>query len=119
MSLSFRDERRHRFGALFMISTTLAWSGPGLGSAAAQQLNDSCVVSVLNRTVPVRADGSLVLPSVPANLGQARARATCTPGGKTTSGESEFFLKSTVDRLKPGCLPIDRPLICTRPPQDA
>lgn len=57
----------------------------------AQQLNDSCVVSVLNRTVQVNADGSWVLPNVPADFGLVRARATCIQNGVTTFGQSDLF----------------------------
>lgn len=55
------------------------------------QLNENCTVSVLNRTVRVNPDGSWVLPNIPANFGQVKARATCVQNGVTTSGESEFF----------------------------
>src|SRR5579885_1175798 len=55
------------------------------------QLNQNCTVSVLNRTVPVNADGSWVLPNIPANFGQVKARATCVQNGVTTFGESAFF----------------------------
>ena len=58
------------------------------------QLNQNCTVSVLNRTVPVNADGSWVLPNIPANFGQVKARATCTQNGTTTFGESDFFTVS-------------------------
>ena len=57
----------------------------------AQSLDDNCTVSVLNRTVRVKADGSWVLPNVPANFGQVKARATCVRNGVTSSGESAFF----------------------------
>lgn len=59
--------------------------------SAAAQLNQDCTVSVLNRTVRVNPDGSWVLPNVPANFGQVKARATCVRNGVTTSGESSFF----------------------------
>ena len=57
----------------------------------AQNLDENCTVSVLNRTVRVNPDGSWVLPNVPANFGQVKARATCVRNGITTSGESAFF----------------------------
>lgn len=60
-------------------------------AAARAQLNENCTVSVLNRTVRVNPDGSWVLPNVPANFGQVKARATCVQNGVTKSGESEFF----------------------------
>ena len=59
--------------------------------SAFAQLNQNCVVSVLNRTVQVSSDGSWVLPNVPANFGPVRARATCVNGGVTTFGQSDFF----------------------------
>src|SRR5215470_13195495 len=55
------------------------------------QLNQDCTVSVLNRTVQVNPDGSWVLPNVPANFGQVKARATCVRNGVTTFGESNYF----------------------------
>src|SRR6267142_2107227 len=55
------------------------------------QLDQNCTVSVLNRNVPVNSDGSWVLPNVPANFGQVRARATCVRNGSTISGESALF----------------------------
>jgi len=63
-----------------------------LGVQPAQsQLNQNCTVSVLNRTVQVSANGSWVLPNVPANFGQVKARATCVQNDVTTFGESDFF----------------------------
>lgn len=56
------------------------------------QLNENCTVSVLNRNVSVNPDGTWVLPNIPANFGQVRARATCVEGGITRSGQSDFFL---------------------------
>jgi hypothetical protein len=56
------------------------------------QLNENCTVSVLNRTTQARSDGSWVLPNVPANAGQVRARATCVENGVTRSGESGLFV---------------------------
>src|SRR5437879_8965865 len=62
-----------------------------LGAVAYGQLNQNCTVSVLNRTVQVNPDGSWVLPNIPANFGQVKARATCVQNGVTTFGESDFF----------------------------
>ena len=62
-----------------------------LCSGAMGQLNQYCTVSVLNRNVQVNPDGTWVLPNVPANFGQIKARATCVRNGVTTSGESPFF----------------------------
>lgn len=62
-----------------------------LACPALAQLNENCTVSVLNRTVTVNPDGTWVLPNIPANFGQVKARATCTQNGVTTFGESGFF----------------------------
>ena len=62
------------------------------GVSAQTQLNENCIVSVLNRNTRVRPDGSWVLPNIPANFGLVRARATCTFNGLTVSGESVPFL---------------------------
>ena len=51
--------------------------GPALAQPAG--LNESCTVSVLNRNVQAKADGTWVLPNIPANFGKVRARATCEP----------------------------------------
>lgn len=59
------------------------------------QLDSGCVVSILNRTVPVNPDGSWVLPNVPANFGLVRARASCVHNGITTFGQSDLFSLST------------------------
>jgi hypothetical protein len=75
----------HRASAVLLLAASLA------APAFAAQLNDKCVVSVLNRTSYVQADGSWVLPNVPSNLGRVRVRATCVENGVTTSGQSEFF----------------------------
>lgn len=78
-------------GAIWLVAllvlTGMLWAG-----AAAAQLDDSCVVSALNRTAPVQADGSWVLPNIPANFGQVRVRATCTDadGSVLRSGQSDF-----------------------------
>lgn len=73
-------------------SRSALWLGlASLGAPVLAQLNQNCTVSVLNRTVPVGADGRWVLPNVPANFGQVKARATCVQNGTTIFGESAFF----------------------------
>ena len=67
---------------------TLGWSQ----DAAAQELDERCVVSVLNRTSQAQDDGSWSIPNAPANMGMVRARATCLIDGSTVSGQSDFFL---------------------------
>jgi hypothetical protein len=41
------------------------------------QIDETCTVSILNRTIQVKPDGTWVLPNIPANQGRIRARATC------------------------------------------
>lgn len=55
------------------------------------QLNENCVVSVLNRNVLVKPDGTWVLPNIPASSDIVRARATCIEAGATRHGESAPF----------------------------
>jgi YVTN family beta-propeller protein len=54
-------------------------------------LDSSCVVSVLNRTTVANDDGTWILPTVPANFGPVRARATCVRNGATLYGQSDLF----------------------------
>jgi len=57
----------------------------------AEQLNQDCVVNILNRTVQVAPGGGWTLPNVPSSMGQIRARATCVKNGITTSGQTDYF----------------------------
>ena len=84
---SNQPDRGIRFGAL----SVAALLGMMLSTPALATLNQNCIVSVLNRTVQVKEDGTWVLPNIPANSGPVRARATCVENGLTTSGQSEFF----------------------------
>ncbi|KQV51395.1 hypothetical protein ASE26_16765 [Duganella sp. Root198D2] len=59
--------------------------------AQSNGLNENCTVSVLNRNVQVKADGTWVLPNLPANFGRVRARATCVQSGVTSYGQSSEF----------------------------
>ncbi|WEF33904.1 carboxypeptidase regulatory-like domain-containing protein [Pseudoduganella chitinolytica] len=77
-----------RAGALLLAGLLLAWAPP----LYAAGLNEHCMVSVLNRNVQARADGTWVLPNLPANFGRVRARATCVEGGVTTYGQSAEFV---------------------------
>ena len=54
-------------------------------------LDPSCLVSVLNRTARVDPDGVWVIPNVPSSLGQVRVRATCVRDDGLKSGQSGFF----------------------------
>jgi methionine-rich copper-binding protein CopC len=73
---------------LVMAAMLSLWVGSG---QAAVRLDQSCVVSILNRTVQVDANGSWAMPNVPSTMGRVKARATCLQKGQTTSGESDYF----------------------------
>lgn len=57
----------------------------------AQELDENCVVSILNRTARVQADGTWRIDNVPATFEKARVRVTCVRDGVTTSGQSDFI----------------------------
>ncbi len=84
----YRTTPRHRGSKslLLLCCVVLATAIVAFG-----QLNQNCVVSVLNRTVPVNTDGTWVLPNIPANFGPVRARATCVSNGVTQFGQSGFL----------------------------
>jgi hypothetical protein len=62
-----------------------------VSSSAQQQLNESCTVTVLNRTAQVSANGFWQVPNIPANQGPVRARAICVENGITTIGVSPWM----------------------------
>src|SRR5437899_11211026 len=78
---------RTAYCLLFVHTLRLLWTT--LPSEAQQGPNYT--VSALNRTARVKSDGSWVVPNIPANFGQVRARATCVTDGVTQSGQSDFF----------------------------
>ena len=59
--------------------------------SSALAIGEDCTISILNRTATVRPDGTWLLPNVPSNMGQVRARMTCVINGVTTSGQSDYF----------------------------
>jgi hypothetical protein len=62
-----------------------------IATPALAQLDQTCMVSALNRTAPVDANGVWVLANVPAGSGQIRVRATCVANGVTRSGQSSLI----------------------------
>ena len=82
--------RRPQNSLLLFLAVVLAWGGV-LAQSESDPLDESCTVSILNRTVRVRPDGTWVLPNVPSGFGRVRARATCVRDGVTSSGQSDFF----------------------------
>ena len=87
----YREPRRARAPYVPWIGAIAALLALCTPQVATAQLNENCTVSVLNRKVRVNPDGSWILPNVPANFGQVKARATCVQNGVTTFGESAYF----------------------------
>ena len=85
----FSPIHRYHIGSTLVYGIVTAAISPNCLSA--DELSERCVVSVLNRTVNVKTDGTWILPNIPANFGRVRARATCVENGVTRSGQSDFF----------------------------
>ncbi|MCF6212304.1 MAG: Ig-like domain-containing protein, partial [Gammaproteobacteria bacterium] len=81
-----------RIAALFVAGMLM------LSGAAQAQLDENCVINILNRTVQVSPDGTWSMPNVPSTMGQVRARATCVKDGVTTAGQSDYFEMITNQR---------------------
>ncbi len=62
-----------------------------VATPAQAQLNENCVISILNRTAQVQPDGSWRGTNVPGSFGSLRARATCVENGVTLTGESRLI----------------------------
>ncbi len=77
------------------------WLNPGAAQAEFA-LSEGCVVNILNRTTFVDSDGHFYLRNVPSFMGRVRARATCSKDGKTTSGQTDFFVVQTNDTVEVG-----------------
>lgn len=54
------------------IRAIVSFGLPSAGPLAFAQLDQSCVIGILNRTVPVNADGTWVLSNIPAKFGPVR-----------------------------------------------
>jgi hypothetical protein len=79
--------RRPSFRAVLALAL-LAMAAAGVH---AQQLDQRCTVSILNRSAQVQPDGTWTIFNVPANLGLQRARATCIQDGVTYVGVSDLL----------------------------
>ena len=55
------------------------------------QLNQNCMVSVLNRSTQVDANGNWQILSVPSSFGPVRARAICLNNGLLSAGQTGLF----------------------------
>lgn len=87
----------------------------GLAASAAVadvgDLGSNCVVSVLNRTARVEADGTWVVPNVPSGQGPVRVRATCTePDGILRSGQSGLVMIPSNGLIRVEDISFDSPI---------
>src|SRR3954466_3835933 len=99
MRMGFRAKAMGRGrGTILAVSAGAVLAGAAAAQAA--PLNDHCIVSVLNRSAKVQADGSWVLPNVPSNIGRVRVRATCVENGLTRSGQSDYFTVPSSGAIK-------------------
>lgn len=57
----------------------------------ALNIDETCIISILNRTVQANEFGRFAMPNVPSFMGQVRARASCLRNGKTISGQTNYF----------------------------
>ena len=89
MVLDLMRQSAHR---AWMTALCLAAFGLTVGSASAQ-LGSNCTASLLNRTVPVNADGSFAIGNVPSNAQSLyRVRVRClNPNGTIAQGMSAFL----------------------------
>jgi hypothetical protein len=78
---------------LIVVITAVFVAVLSVGNVSARQIDDSCVINVLNRTVQVDSNGNWELLNVPAGLGKIRARATCVANGETLIGETPYSTK--------------------------
>ncbi len=53
-------------------------------------IDETCTISILNRSVQAAANGRWRIDNVPSFMGQVRARATCVREGQTVSGQTGF-----------------------------
>ncbi|WP_143870908.1 Ig-like domain-containing protein [Catenovulum sediminis] len=75
-----------------ILLTTCFLSSALVTATQAEELDENCVVNILNRTIQVAENGGWSLPNVPSNQGAVRARATCVnDDGATASGQSGYF----------------------------
>ena len=89
-------ERNTRCGGelLKLVVWALALAALAVSALPAQTpppLDDHCIVSVLNRGIQVNADGTWIVPNIPAGFGPVRFRATCVWAGVTMTGQSDLI----------------------------
>ncbi|HET8774762.1 MAG TPA: Ig-like domain-containing protein [Thermoanaerobaculia bacterium] len=73
------------------------------------ELNETCTVSILNRSTQVAPDGGWVVSNVPTNVGLVRARATCVENGITRVGQSDYFAVAANGLVNVAAIRFDAP----------
>ena len=72
-------------------------------SGSAQELDENCTVTLLNRSAQVNEGGWFGIANVPVERGLFRVRVYCTRDGVTTYGQSEFIeISAGEDRIPVG-----------------
>ena len=64
-------------------------------SAQTVELDETCTVTILNRSEQVQEGGWFGIANVPVERGLFRVRVYCTQNGETVYGQSDFFEPST------------------------
>jgi hypothetical protein len=82
---------KQRVATIMRLAVVLALAAMPAVAQQELQLDENCVVSILNRNAVVSHEGTWLVPNVPAGFGLVRARATCVRGGLTIAGESTLF----------------------------
>ena len=72
----------------------------------AQTLDESCVASILSRSVQVSPNGTFAIPNLPVQPGGFRVRAVCNPEGEGVLAQSAFFSLSTTAVTSIGVLSV-------------
>ena len=80
----------------------LLWLFSLCSQAEVLTLDETCTVSILNRSVQADAEGNWRIADVPSFMGQVRARASCVDNGITTYGQTDFFTINENGTVKVG-----------------
>ena len=68
-----------------------------------QEIDESCTVSILNRSEQVNEGGWFGIANVPVERGLFRLRVYCMRDGETIYGQTDFFEPSSIpDRISVG-----------------
>ncbi|ADW69524.1 carboxypeptidase regulatory-like domain-containing protein [Granulicella tundricola] len=85
--------RRHLTRLLTVVTTaSLLFHHTATEVYAQQYADQNCTASILNRSVPVAADGTFLIPNVPVNPGTYRARVICPQTDGSLLGSTSDYL---------------------------